>query len=138
MKLNTFCYGMLHHKLPKQWLLVMKLTFFLLLASFMTVSASTLAQKITLDTKDAKLETVLNQIKQQSGYYFVIDNDLLDNAKTVTLHLKNADIDEALKQIAQNQNFSYTFEGKVVTIKEKQPSLLDKVKNYLAQIDVHG
>src|ERR1700754_4769963 len=134
MKLNTFCYGMLHHKLPKQWLLVMKLTFFLLLASFMTVSASTLAQKITLDTKDAKLETVLNQIKQQSGYYFVIDDQLLDNARAVTLHLKNADINEALSELAQNQNFSYTFEGKVVTIREKQPTIFDKIKSAL-QLD---
>src|ERR1700744_2348685 len=134
MKLNTFCYGMLYHKLPKKWLLVMKLTFFLLLACFMTVSATTRAQKITLDTKDATLKSVLNQIKQQSGYYFVIDNDLLDNAKTVTLHLKNADIDEALKQIAQTQNLSYTFEGKVVTIKEKQPLICVDRRNEGSQL----
>ncbi len=116
----------------------MKITFLLLLASLMTVSASTIAQKVTLDTKGAKLESVLQQIKKQTGYDFVADETLLENAKTVTLHLKNADIDQALKELFENQQLTYTLEDKVVTIKEKPPGLLDKIKNYFAAIDVTG
>lgn len=97
----------------------MKLTFFLLLATFMTVSATTLAQKITLNTTDAQLKTVLKEFKKQSSYSFIIEEQLLDNAKTVTLHLENADIKEALDQLFHSQGLTYTIEDKVVTIKEK-------------------
>jgi TonB-linked SusC/RagA family outer membrane protein len=121
-----------------QWLLVMKITFLLLLATLMTVSAKTAAQKITLNTKDATLESVLKEFKKQSGYDFVADQALLENARTVTLHLKNADIGQALKQLFENQQLIYTLEDKVVTIKEKPVAILDKIKNYFAAMDVTG
>jgi len=98
----------------------------------MTVSASTFGQKISLNAKNATLESVLQQIKQQSGYDFVCDQQLLENANPVTLALKNADIGEALKDVFQNQALTYALEDKVVTIKEKEPTLLDKLKNVFA------
>lgn len=122
MKLNPIV-----HK----WLLVMKITFLLILSTLMTVSATTIAQKVTLNTKNAKLETVLKEIKKQTGYDFVADQTLLENAKTVTLQLNNATIDQALEQTFQNQPLTYTLGDKVVTIKEKQPGLLDKLKTAL-------
>jgi TonB-linked SusC/RagA family outer membrane protein len=140
MKLNTFPYGMLYHKLPKKWLLVMKITFVLLLATFMCVSASTLAQKITLNTTNANLKTVLKEFKKQSGYNFVVDEQVLDNAQKVTLDLKNVDIRQALDQIVEAENLTYTISDKVVTIQEKQLTILDKLKSAinLNQIDVTG
>lgn len=118
----------------------MKITFFLLLATFMSVSASSLAQKVTLNTTNANLKMVLKDIKKQTGYSFIIDEQLLDNAKTVTLHLNNTGINAALDQLFENQPLTFTIEDKVVTIKEKKPSFLDKLKSSLNldKIDVHG
>lgn len=116
----------------------MKITFVLLLACFMTVSASTMAQKITLNTTDANLKTVLKEIKKQSGYNFVIEENLLNNAQPVTLHLSGANIDDALKQLFEARQLTYTVEGKVITIKEKQVSFLDKVKDFFTSTDVSG
>lgn len=96
----------------------MKLTL-LLMVCFMTVSSRSLAQNITLNATGVPLKTVLKEIKKQSGYSFVVDEKLLDNANPVILHIKNADINEALKQLFQTQQLIYTIENKVITIKEK-------------------
>ncbi|WP_432327683.1 hypothetical protein ACRQ5D_31075 [Mucilaginibacter sp. P25] len=50
----------------------MKLSIILLLATILQVSAKSYAQKITLSEKNAPLEKVLKEIREQSGYDFFI------------------------------------------------------------------
>lgn len=140
MKLTTFLYRSRYGKPPRQWLLVMKLTVLICLAGFMSVSAATLAQKVTLDATNANLKTVLKELKKQSGYDFVVDEQVLDHAKPVTLHLSNTDINAALDQLFSDEDLAYSIEDKVVTVKDKQPGLLDKLRSALNldKIDVHG
>jgi hypothetical protein len=57
-------------KISRQTLLFMKFTAFILLAFCMQVSASALAQKVTLSEHKATLAKVINDIKQQTGYSF--------------------------------------------------------------------
>ena len=118
----------------------MKLTVLIFFAGFMSVSASTLAQKVTLNTTGASLKTVLNELKKQSGYDFVVDEQILDHAKPVTLHLNNTDISAVLDQLFSDEDLTYSIEDKVVTIKDKQSGILDKLKSALNldKIDVHG
>src|SRR5215217_1809246 len=49
-------------------LLIMRLTTVLLIATIMQVSASGLAQKITINKKNAPIDEVINEIRKQSGY----------------------------------------------------------------------
>ncbi|WP_234997726.1 SusC/RagA family TonB-linked outer membrane protein [Mucilaginibacter sp. OK098] len=116
----------------------MKITTFLLLISVLTVSASSYAQKITLNEKKAGLDEVLAKIRQQSGYDVIYSNDVLEKSTPVTIKVSNVNLEDALKASLLNQPLTYEIEEKTILIKMKEPSFMDKVKDVLALIDVHG
>ncbi len=113
-------------------LLVMKLTFFLILASLLQVHALTYGQKITLSTSNAPLMDVLRQIKTQSSYDFVIPNNLVQKAKKVTLSISNMELKEALDKCFEDQPLIYTLESRTIVVKEKEKSIFDKFKQALS------
>jgi len=123
--------------LKKRIIMGINLTTFLLLISVMTVSATTYAQKITLNEKKAGLDEVLAKIRQQSGYDVIYSNDVLEKSTPVTIKISNASLEEALKVSLLNQPLTYEIEEKTVLIKMKESSFIEKVKD-LALIDVHG
>jgi TonB-linked SusC/RagA family outer membrane protein len=108
----------------------MKLTTFLLLASIMTVSASSMAQKVTVSFKNTTLETAFNELKKQTGYDFVYDETQISDKK-VTLKEKNVTVDQALTDLLRDLPLDFVVADKVVTIKPRAPSLLDKLKSAL-------
>src|SRR5687768_16960437 len=52
-------------------LLAMKLSVFLLLTTFMTASARSDAQTVSIDVKNVSLDKVLSEIRKQAGYEFI-------------------------------------------------------------------
>lgn len=60
-----------------KFLMIMKLTFILVLAAMLQVSAGTFAQRITLSETNAPLETVLKKIRIQSGYDFFYNSEVV-------------------------------------------------------------
>ncbi|SDE94457.1 TonB-linked outer membrane protein, SusC/RagA family [Mucilaginibacter pineti] len=124
--------GSVHLCVPRKTLLVMKITTFLLLMTIMTVSATSLAQKISLSEKNASLEQVLNKIRQQSGYDFVYSEDLFLNSSPITVNIKDATLDEALKVSLKNQALDFKIENGAVVFKVKEASFFDKIKTALA------
>lgn len=95
---------------------MMKLTCILILLAGLQLTAKTYAQKISLKFKDAPLEDVLLNIRQQSGFDFLYTSDLLTQANPVTLNLKDASIEEALKLCVAGQPFTYQINQKTVTL----------------------
>ncbi len=104
----------------------MRFTTFLLVASFLSVSAASVAQKITVQFKNAPLQIVINAIQAQSGYGFVYNEKLLENAGPVSINVRNVNIDQALEQAMKDQNLVYFVKDKVVTIKAKTPAVIEK------------
>ena len=80
-------------KISRQTLLCMKVTAFILLAFCMQVSATTLAQTVTLSEHKAALEKVINDIKQQTGYSFFYNQDWLQQAQPVDIEVKEVPLD---------------------------------------------
>ena len=86
----------------------------------MHLSASTVAQQITMSLKNVSLTKALSEIKSQSGYGFVIYTGTpLKNAKPVTISVKDAALDKVLQQIFEEQPMSYQIESKTIVIREK-------------------
>ena len=125
-----------------QFLLIMKITTFLLVAVILHVSATSLAQKVTLVEKNAPLTEVFDKISTQTGYDFLFTSSDLKNAKPVTIDTKNEELQEVLQKIFAGQPLDFTIEDKSVVIKEKQTSLIDQLKNKikaeLAQLTITG
>lgn len=122
------------HKL----LLIMKLTTIILITVILHVSASSLAQKVTLAEKNAQLVDVFGHIRSQTGYDFVFAGSDLQGLKTVTINVKNEELSTVLQKIFEGQPLQFSIEDKLVVVEEKKESLLDKAKALFAQVAISG
>lgn len=123
----------------KLWL-TMKLTTLLLIVGILQVSATSLAQKVVLNEKNAPLAEVFENIRQQTGYDFVFTKSILNQAKPINLQF-SGELGDALKKIFDNEPFDYQVSDKSVLIKTRanaEPRLLDKITQAIAAIDVTG
>ncbi len=104
----------------RKLLLVMRLTSILLMLAVIQVTAATSeAQKISFQKKDATLLEVLQSIGQQTGYFYVYDAALLQNASKVNVSAKNADIRDVLTAVFKDQPLTYAIDGKTIVVREK-------------------
>jgi TonB-linked SusC/RagA family outer membrane protein len=101
-----------------------KMVFFLLTITCLLCTGAW-GQKVTLSGKGLSLEKVFDQIKAQTGYDFVFNQDDIDKAKKVDLQVKNASIKEVLDQCLLPQGFTYEIRNKIIGIRRpavKKPS----------------
>jgi TonB-linked SusC/RagA family outer membrane protein len=126
------------HRRMRKLLLIMKITTLILITVILHVSATSLAQKVTLKEKNVPLVDVFNQISTQTGYDFAFTTEALKAAKPVTINVKNVELKDVLNQIFEGQNLDFSFDNKIVVIKPKEESFIDRAKAALAAIDVTG
>ncbi|SEB06671.1 TonB-linked outer membrane protein, SusC/RagA family [Chitinophaga terrae (ex Kim and Jung 2007)] len=93
----------------------------LFIAFFMASSFSLYAQSalITLTVKNEKLESVLKKLKQQTGYSFIYENELLDNTSPVTLQAVKQSLKSVLDECFRNQPLQYSVVDKSVIISKR-------------------
>lgn len=117
----------------------MRLTTVILIASFLQVSATGFAQKITLSKSNAQLKSVFKDLRNQSGYVFLYTDNQLQIAKPVNIKVNSEDFQVVLQQIFEKQPLTYSINEKTITIKEKEaPSFIQKIKDFFINIDVSG
>lgn len=133
MNLNYFRCRAPRMRLPINWLLAVKLTTFLFLVAILNVSASSFGQKVTFNTRNASLESVLQSLRQQTGFDYIADETLLYNAKPVNLTCKDLALEEALKKIFADQALTYTLNDRAIIIQAKTLAIAAA-----ATIDVSG
>lgn len=119
-------------------IVVMKLTI-LFLAFSLQVSAAAFAQDISLNFKNANLREVLQSIRKQSGYSFVVDGNDIKKANPVTITLKTSSIETTLQSLFEKQPFIYKVEGKLIMIrlKEAEKKTVDAAKDDKT-VDIKG
>jgi len=106
-----------------QILRIMKITTFLLLISFLTVSAGTLAQKITINEKRVNLEEIFDKIRLQSGYNIIYSGDLLSKTRPVNISISNMSVEDALKTVLQTRACPMKSTTKPSSSKSRSPRL---------------
>lgn len=84
------------------------------------VGATGLSQKVTLKATKLPITQVFNSIKQQTGYSFFWDQQLLDKAPLITVAMQDASIEQALSNCLKGLNLSYEIKGKIILITEKK------------------
>ncbi len=102
--------------LPPQIGLYMKLLILFLCLGLVHVSAKTYGQYVSLSVKDTPLETVIQQLRGQTGYDFVADRKLVRSAGNVNVQLHQATLEEALKACLQGKSIAYRINGGIVTL----------------------
>ena len=110
----------------KKILLIMKLTFVLMIAALMEVSASSYAQKVTLSSKQITLREVFRQIRRQTGYNVLWNVEILKNAKPVAIQVTDATVEEVLRKSFDNQPFTYTIhQNTIVVTRKPEPTVVN-------------
>ncbi|WP_162946574.1 SusC/RagA family TonB-linked outer membrane protein [Chitinophaga barathri] len=102
----------------------MQLAILIILMTFMNVFSRAVAQTVSLQFNQEKLETVLQAISKQSGYDFNYEVGLLKTAKPVTINIKDKTLKETLEICFKDQPISFQVVAKTVTLKaaEKKSS----------------
>lgn len=105
-----------------KFLLIMKLTIVLLFVTIFQTSATIFAQNITITEKNVPLKTVLKKIKNQTGYGFFYNKNLIETYSKVSIAIKNGTIEQALEQCLKNSPLTYDINDKIVVIKRREIS----------------
>ncbi|MEJ5055943.1 STN domain-containing protein [Sphingobacterium sp. MYb382] len=86
---------------------VMKITMVIITCFLVQVSASTYAQRVTMNLKNSPIHVVLEEIRKQTKYDFSYDVNVFKNAQPVNVNVKAATIEQVLKACFLNQPFTY-------------------------------
>jgi TonB-linked SusC/RagA family outer membrane protein len=98
---------------------VMRITAFLIIVASLHVSASGNAQRISISGKNMGLEEVLDEVRKESGYEFIMTGDQLKQSRKITIQVKDVTVEEVLKLIFDQQPFGFEIAGKTIVIKYK-------------------
>jgi TonB-linked SusC/RagA family outer membrane protein len=101
----------------------MKLTAFLIMATFLLVGARGYSQKVSLSLSNASLGKVFREITRQTGYSFLYTDEVLNGIPKVDIKVKNVPLEMALDQCFKDQPLTYSIVEHTVVIKRKQESL---------------
>jgi TonB-linked SusC/RagA family outer membrane protein len=104
----------LRHLLTKRLIMRMSLTVLLFCLALVQISAKGYGQ-ISLDEKNTPVVTVLQHIKQQTGYVFFYNDDRLQGLQ-VSIKVKNAPINAVLDHCFKELNLTYRIADKNVFI----------------------
>jgi TonB-linked SusC/RagA family outer membrane protein len=114
--------------------LKMKLTFVLLVLAFLQAKAEIYAQKVTVVAQNATMSDIIAQIRRQTDYDFLYNNQTLKDAKPISIKANDLDIKKVLEMCFKDQPFSYTIRNKTVLIVERSgnamPFQLNDIKAF--------
>jgi TonB-linked SusC/RagA family outer membrane protein len=102
----------------KKILTIMKLTTFLILLTFMQVSAVGFSQssKITMDFKNQSLEKIFSYIEQNTDYSILYKNELIERAPLKSGNYSDKEVLDVLTDILKEEHLSYDIKGKIILI----------------------
>jgi TonB-linked SusC/RagA family outer membrane protein len=95
--------------LTQKILLIMRLTLFLMVLSVFSAFSSSYAQKTKLNLKfqNSQIKEVLNEIENQSEFFFMYDNKQIDVERRVSLEVNSLNIDQTLQKLFEGTGTSF-------------------------------
>ena len=121
MKKNKLFYECHCHCLMKTFRVMRVIVFLLLVSIFQTFANGAYSQqtKLSLDFSKTKLIDVLEEIEEQSEFFFLFNEKLVDKDREVTLLFENQKIDEILDVLFAETDVTYTItDRKIILVPE--------------------
>ena len=100
-------------------LLIMRFTLFLFFLSFLQTLASTgysQDAKVSLDLKNSLVGEVLNNIEEQTDYFFLYNNKLIDVNRRVTLRCRDSKVESVLNQIFDGTDVDFVVKDRMIVL----------------------
>lgn len=115
---------------------VMRITAFSLLVCCVHVSATTLAQSITLSGKQIPLKKIFAVIEKQTGYVVFSNRGDLEVARPLTLTVNNMPLANFLDMILKDQPLEYSIKKKTIMLSRKPappPPVLPDIRDIVVR-----
>jgi len=77
---------------------------------------------ITLQLSEARIETALNSIEEQTSYYFLFNQNLVDLDQKISVQIENAGIEQVLEVVFSGLNVKYLIYGRQIILLPKVTS----------------
>ena len=100
-----------------KFLLTMKFICMFLLVTIFQGKAASFAQRVTLNVKNAPIESVFESLTSQTNYNFYYPDELIKKAQKINLSVKDAPLTEVLKQCFSDQPFTYSINRNMVVLR---------------------
>ncbi len=125
----------------KLWKIMRLSVFFLLLFVAQTFATVTYSQqtRLTLKMQDVKVIDVLGKIEDESQFYFLFNQKLIDVERRIDVDVKNESVEKILNGIFGNTNVSYVVKDRQIvlttadlnfsSIQQQQKSVSGKVND---------
>ena len=110
MNKNNSVGGLLYHSL-KKLLLIMRIAIFLLLVGFLQTQATdsySQNTKLSISVSNTELSKVLDKIENQSEFYFLYNEKLIDASRKVSIEAKEERIEDVLKNLFSGTDVEYS------------------------------
>ncbi|MDD2424421.1 MAG: SusC/RagA family TonB-linked outer membrane protein [Bacteroidales bacterium] len=102
---------------------MMKVFLFILMFSSINLSANNVySQKLTLNLRNVSLQSALQTIKAQTGYYLLYSTAQINPDKKISASLKNVSLDEALRHCLNNTGLEYVIKDSTIVISPESTS----------------
>lgn len=101
----------------------MKLTFALLTAAFLNVSASGLSQTVSFSGKDVPLKNVLSEVERQTGFAVMYTDNALTGTRPVSVKARNIPLESFIQLVLKDQPLKYIIENKTILLSRKPPAI---------------
>lgn len=118
MKKSETIIGWHVHSLKKTFLIMRIIVFLLLTTLLQTQANNAYAQKtkLSLKYKNTVLEQVLDAIENQSEFFFLYNEKLIDAQRKVTIQAENDNIDNILNQLFAGTNVEYSIVDRKIVL----------------------
>lgn len=104
-----------------QLFLVAKLVILLSIILSQATAQDKPGDRVTLSVRNGSLESVLKQIRKQTGYNYALQDQWKAISRPVSISVKNAPIKEALDICFKDQPFFYTIVSRTIVIEDRKP-----------------
>lgn len=124
-----------------KYLIIMKLSFFIVLLSCMQVAATGYSQKrISINVKDTEIKKVLDRIAGQSDVRFLYSNRKVDLQQRVTINAAEEPLEKVLDKVLAGSGFAWKeLEGHLVVIIPENTAWENiRIKGHITGADDHA
>lgn len=97
----------------------MRVIALIFLVAIMHLGVVSYGQKITLQLKNERLETVFKEVRKQSRYDFLYNEALIKDLKPVSIDVKNVSVESVLDSLLLHSQLGYSIQDKLVMISRK-------------------
>ena len=97
----------------------MRMTLFLVLVFASQILANDLYSqqtKLNLNMSNASVGNVLDEIENQSEFYFLFNQNLIDMDRTISVSVKNKTIDQVLDAVFEDTNVQYVISDRQIIL----------------------